>query len=355
MSNISQFPPSKQRSVDQAGQWVAALERGITASEERDLNAWLAASKRNRQEFLELARLWDQMDSLGRLAELFPEQRIASRRAVFWTRVSLAASVLLAVSLVVVSALSINQSPEGSVSVATSNYTEVYQTAVGEQVAHKLPDGSEVLLNTNSLVKVEYTESNRLLILESGEIHVRVAHDSMRPLSVMAGNRIVQAIGTEFNVEITQDQSIELVVTEGIVKVGILNKPIEDIPLDTPILLTQNSTLLTKGQEVVLEKGEADIEEPDAKRIDEDEISVRLSWREGNLVFRGESLEQAVAEVERYTAVEFVIVDEEAKSIRVAGLFKAGDVDGLLAALRNHFNITYEWQGDDKILLNTSE
>ena len=44
-------------------------------------------------------------------------------------------------------------------------------------------------------------------------------------------------------------------------------------------------------------------------------------------------------------------MDEESKKEQVAGLFKAGDVDALLAVLRKSFNISYEWVGDDKVAL----
>jgi len=80
-------------------------------------------------------------------------------------------------------------------------------------------------------------------------------------------------------------------------------------------------------------------------------VAVKLSWRKGNLIFRGESLEEAVREVERYTPVEFVFLDQDLKKIRVAGLFKAGDVRGLLATLRENFDIVYQYTDDQTVLL----
>jgi len=78
---------------------------------------------------------------------------------------------------------------------------------------------------------------------------------------------------------------------------------------------------------------------------------MRLSWREGNLIFRGESLGDAVQEVGRYTNLEFVITSDELKQLRVAGLFKAGDVEGFLASLRANFDIIDERIDDNTILL----
>jgi len=82
------------------------------------------------------------------------------------------------------------------------------------------------------------------------------------------------------------------------------------------------------------------------------EVAVKLSWQQGNLVFRGESLEDAVKEVGRYTSVEFVFLDEELKKVRIAGLFKAGDVEGLLSALRENFNIVSQRIDGKKVLLS---
>ena len=78
---------------------------------------------------------------------------------------------------------------------------------------------------------------------------------------------------------------------------------------------------------------------------------MQLSWRSGNLIFRGESLETTVSEVGRYTSVEFVIKDEELRRVRVAGLFKTGDVAGFLSSLEANFDIAYERTDDETVLL----
>ncbi len=44
-------------------------------------------------------------------------------------------------------------------------------------------------------------------------------------------------------------------------------------------------------------------------------------------------------------------MDEQIRHARIAGLFKAGDVDGLLATLTRNFNIESERLDDNKILL----
>jgi transmembrane sensor len=204
------------------------------------------------------------------------------------------------------------------------------------------------VLNTNSLIEVNFTDKYRSLELKRGEIHVRVAHDSARLFTVIAGDKIVKAIGTAFSLEITSDDRIELIVTEGEVVVGAQEIPHDatvDVAPDVQISL---SVTVMAGEQLIIDALQEEIME-----IPPEEIEVKLSWRQGNLVFRGESLEDAVAEIGRYTTVEFVILDDDLKKVRIAGLFKAGDVDGLLATLKENFDVSYQRTSDGRILLTS--
>ena len=46
--------------------------------------------------------------------------------------------------------------------------------------------------------------------------------------------------------------------------------------------------------------------------------------------------------------------DEQLKNVQVAGMFKTGDVTGLLNVLSQNFNISYEKVSSDKIILKYS-
>lgn len=349
MSNLCELPQNYAR-YDQASAWIARFDLGLSAREEEDFKHWLFECRENYTIFMNMAKLWDRMDALSKLAIICPDSAkpSARMRRYAWP---IAATVVIAVALVTWGTLK-NEfvAPPTDSLIAAS--PDIHETAIGELSSFRLKDGTQIVLNTNSRVSVSYTKNNRVLHLERGEMHVSVAHDRSRPLSVLVGGRVVQAVGTEFNIEITSDQHIELVVTEGVVMVGILDGPIDDRVSREPIVLTPSSILVAAGQEAVMGSADGQAESVETEAIDSEEIAVKLSWREGNLIFRGESLEQAVSEISRYTAVEFVFLDEESKKVRVAGLFKAGDVDGLLTALRQNFDISYEWVGDDKIVLS---
>ncbi len=347
MSNVYQIPDQDQRH-DEASRWLAKLDRGLLGEDEKELRLWLQASQDNRQIFQEMARLWDRMDALSRLSELFPQvaqQAPATRRL----SSAIAASLILAgvVGLLAVVQLSTQELPnEETIPVAVSNNAEgVYETAIGEYSSVQLMDGTQLVVNTNSLLRVKYTAQQRFIILERGEVHIDVAHDESRPLTVQAGDQLVQAVGTSFSIELRTDQNIELVVTEGKVLVGVRSDPIQNKQDWKPKILPSSSRSVSMGEQLITGPSVEELE-----KIEPAEMEVKLSWREGNLIFRGESLQDAITEISRYTPVEFVFLDENLKKIRVSGLFKAGDVSGLLDTLRQNFNITYERQ-DDKVLL----
>ena len=208
-----------------------------------------------------------------------------------------------------------------------------------------------ITLNTNSRAVVSFGERRRVVKLELGEMHIDVAQDPTRPLSVIAGGRIVQAVGTAFSVKVDASQRVEVLVDDGRVQVGVHEQGTADIGrVESLVDFDGQWFLVAQGERVVLN---ADSETVEA--LEPEEMEVHLSWRNGNLIFRGESLAAAVAEVGRYTPVEFVIEDEELQQVRVAGLFKAGDVAGFLSSLEANFDIVHRRADDETIRLSAAK
>lgn len=344
MSNIIEFP-KREAIYDQASLWIARMDRELTSAEQQELAQWLAASEQHRSVLFEMAELWDKMDSLARLADLFQAPAKPARQPRFYG--AIAASVAL---LAVVIGWNLAPQVPGQL-LALLPFQEqvvdgVYETAVGEHSNVNLPDGSQLVLNTNSRVTVKYSDDHRLFLLERGEINIEVAHDKDRPLSVMAGNKVVQAVGTAFNVRLQTDNQVALLVTDG--KVLVAQKTVQQT-IDKIVAerLPASALAVSKGEKIML-----GAERETIAKVDDNEIVAKLSWRQGNLVFRGETLEEALVEINRYTSVQFEVADESIKQERIAGLFKAGDVDGLLAALEQNFNIHNQRMGNNKIRLS---
>ena len=349
-----------ESALEQACLWVARLDRGLQDDEQPALQQWLAAHPAHRSQLLAAAKQWDQLDALRVLADLFPEAQTAAStpaaRPQSWLgrhSKALAASVLLCSVLGLVA----GQWPllqaylTGGASQIASQTS--YQTRVGESATIDLADHSKLVLNTNSFVVVRYTPEARIIELQRGEITIDVAHDSSRPLSVLAAGKVIQAVGTAFNVDLRKD-SVELIVTEGIVRVApALEQPAKgEQPLSRQLTqrLPADALALGKGERVALDPAGKKPEQ--VERLDANALAAKLSWRSGNLIFRGEALEDVLQEISRYTEVQFELADDDKlKQIQVAGLFKAGDVNGLLEVFRHNFNISYERLSRDKILL----
>ena len=358
MSKIYRFDP-ELKDGDQhfvgASEWIAKMDKGLSDSDAEALSTWMRADPRNETQLLAMARMWDKMDTLARLSEVFPHtsetapplvQQVPRRFA--YRFVSAASFVVIFV--VGIAVVLMNQPSDRSLSGPTSD-TAVYETAIGGISTIELADGSVITLNTNSRAIVGFRAQQRIVQLERGEMHIDVAHDPTRPLSVIAAGRIVQAVGTSFSVRIDDSQRVEVLVADGRVQIGVREPGTADADqLGRPNELANQSFLIAQAERVVLNSGEEAVEV-----LEPEEIEVQLSWRNGNLIFRGESLATAVAEVGRYTPVEFVIEDEDLRRVRVAGLFKAGDVSGFLSSLEANFDIVYERADDETILLSAAK
>lgn len=355
MSNIVPISRDEER-LEAASRWVVKIDAGLDAVETAALDAWLDEDERNRELLVEVAAVWDKTDTLVRLAALFPHETEAARMPhAGWFKQWLPnfATAAVLVMLAIGSLTYIDERDVRSMLTTTGDYA----TAIGEQKTVLLPDGSEVDLNTNSRLSVTFTPSERVLRLSQGEIFLRVAKDPDRPLSVLAGDKIIQAVGTEFLVEINDGQRVGLLVTEGKVVIGIQppdlsgEMPVREAAF-SPLLLAQlegpEGNIVTAGEAVVLTESE-----PMRSKVSADEIEVKLSWKEGRLIFRSEPLENALREVERYTTVEFVFLDESLRSRTLSGRFRAGDVEALLLSLRVNFDIVHEFDSESRVLLSS--
>src|SRR6202034_3836256 len=92
-------------------------------------------------------------------------------------------------------------------------------TAAGQHRDVTLADGSIVSLNTNTIVETDLSRKLRQIYLRKGEAHFQVAHDRSRPFLVHAGDAVVRAVGTEFEVRLREDKHVEVLVNEGRVEV----------------------------------------------------------------------------------------------------------------------------------------
>ncbi len=278
----------------------------------RELQAWLDVSPLHRACFESVERMWDDSGHVAASADIralraealgvrTPPERGWSRR-----RTAIAASLAL---IATAGGLGLLIWGGGGPAGPVEAPPQVYRTAVGERATVTLADGSRLLLNTASEVKVDYTPARRGLQLVSGEAWFDVAKDSTRPFVVSAGRHAVTAVGTSFDVRM-ESSGLRVAVVEGRVVVDAVGRG--------------RLSEVRAGERIDV-SGETAVLRPSGP--------VAGDWREGRIEFAAATLSEAAAEMNRYRRTPIVVTDPAIARMRVSGVFYAGENSGFLDAL----------------------
>ena len=355
----------------QASAWLAKMDgRDLNDTEQQAFKDWVNADEAHILAFRKVIAAWDDLNILTKLpqvleqrsqhqrAEQSQEQKQEQKEPPRWrATIAIAATVML--SLFVTFKYN-----------STADSQATYTTAVGEQKTITLPDNSRVQLNTNSRLKIDYSDSHRAIYLHQGEAHFDVQSNPQRPFEVYAGSGRVRAIGTAFSVTL-YEQDIGVIVTEGIVEIA-------------PEIITQLAAAPSQPAEQGAPLSNANAEsEPDANKsqtptkskrvkagnaavfnqhsvkhiqaIADDEMQRRLAWQQGLLIFSGEPLEEVVKQLSRYTDTKILIKSENARNLRIGGQFQAGDTKAVFSALEKGFGLKADYITNNLVYLYYKE
>ena len=379
MKQILEFP-DREAIEQQAAEWLIRLDGDtpLAPLEIEALREWMHRSPAHKAELNSFGDFWSNQSLVAlpiTLEDLYQSQPAPPVKTWQWRAPQFTALATFAlVGLLLIFTLSDNSTNNG-----------LYAAAVGEQRQLELPDGSVIYLNTNSQVQIDYTATTRNILLLQGEAHFDVAKNPERPFNVYAGGGLVQAVGTAFTVFFKDDEAIDVTVTEGKVALSALSikqgqlqvgpagkratptqqqasntspsvKPATKTPEANP---NSNQALAYYASIPVDKLGELEAgqvttlivaQQPQAqstykldqiKTIAQDELERRGAWRSGLLIFTGNSLEDVVAEISRYTTLNIEIVDPALKKIRIGGQFSVdGSTSALFDALEANFGLT---------------
>jgi transmembrane sensor len=338
--------PNRERDREDASLWIVRLDRGLSDAERLELGAWLAGDPGRLEALASLAVVWDQADALAKYADVFPPSATAHPRFAGSGWRAAAAAVVGAAVIAGFVAFERTRDDATAPEQLRAQQTappQIYETSLGEQSTVRLSDGSLITLNTDSSIEVTYDDAQRSIQLGRGEGYFEVAHDPGRPFRVHAANRLIEAVGTAFNVRLGADNDVTMMVTEG--KVSVQPRAPARTSADPA---RPPEAIVDAGSLAVMNEGPLTIQ-----GLDPTEIGRQLSWRRGMLVFDGQPLESVLLEMSRYTTVELV-PDDAVRNERVGGYFRAGDIDSLLVMLRDGFDIESERTADGRILLFSS-
>ena len=338
MTKVVELPDRRQLRVEAAA-WIAKIDAGnLTAEDLGALRAWANVSPYHREALDLVASNWDDLNVLAVYRQAMD---IPARR-----RLPSVASGAIAAGIALLAATLWIYSPAEKEHVSQLLVSNgLYTTILGEQQVVALPDGSSVRLNTDSQVQVSYSKTQRDLELIKGEAFFDVAKNKQLPFVVSALGRDVIAVGTAFAVKLQPESLIQVIVSEGQVRIDHREMPVNNLSRDE--LMLAEPELVVAGQVAVYSNEQME----SIENLVIQEVDRRLAWRSGMLMFEGETLSKVVAEIGRYTPLEVVISDPSLKELEIGGYFRIGDTEVLLQTLASDFGIEVERLGPDLVQL----
>lgn len=325
---------SSQRAAEQAARWLVRLDGGeCSAAELEAFERWMGGDPLNAAEYRQAQATWSQSGAVIRgSAVLARASRQAMRDAVVGASqarhhsvgwLSVAATFAIGVGAVIFHASTRQTAPAGT----------RYSTTAGEQRDIVLFDGSLLTLDTQTMLVERYGIKERRVDLLHGQVQFEVKGDRDRPFVVHASGGTVTATGTRFQVRVGATEGT-VTLLEGVVHVAAR---------DAHGLRRVDA--LVPGQRVRLDSAGrmGDVEPADLKVAD--------GWPQGKLYVDNWTLQDFVAEVNRYSAVKFRIDDPLVGEVRLSGVFQTREQEALERVLDQGWGIRSRRVADNEILL----
>lgn len=197
-----------------------------------------------------------------------------------------------------------------------------------------LADGTKVWLNSGSQLQFPLKfDGNRREVSLRGEAFFEVAKNKKQPFRVNAKDLNIDVLGTSFNVvSYDNDTQTEVTLVEGKVKLSVDSKN-----------SLHNLSTMTPGQRAIHHNG--------AQKVLTEEVSVDkyIAWRDGNLIFSDDNMEEVVKRLSRWFNVEIVINDPELNKYSYKATFRNESLKQVLELLKISAPIDYQISGNNTL------
>jgi transmembrane sensor len=323
----------------EAAVWVARFDAGdVSAKDQASFQEWLNRSALHREAIAEYGKLWSEFDVLKLLTDSDEAGRQASARDNHAGMLERARPWLAACAAAVIVAAAggaVFFRPKPPQALARIEHRSpaplFYETAIGGHKGITLADGSSIILNTNSRVNVNFSDTRRDIHLVRGEAYFEVVHDKARPFTVYANNYVIRDIGTAFDVHLSKAGLVEVRVTKGSVEVAPANNEhVAGVGKSLGILAAGHDIVLGRSVEAV-------------KIVSNADMGRKLAWRQGELIYTGQPLGEVLADISRYSDIKIELADPALENLPVGGAFRTDQIEAIFTALENNFGVRAEW------------
>ncbi|CAM1374173.1 FecR family protein [Tenacibaculum xiamenense] len=233
-----------------------------------------------------------------------------------------AASIVMLLVSIVYFGLQKQDVPE-NIEFSNQNINKI-ATNRGDQYSLLLPDGTTVILNSDSKITYpkQFSGATREVTLQ-GEAYFDVMHNPEKPFIVKTSDLDIRVLGTTFNIKsYSEDKTIQATLVSG--KVEVFKKESSSKLVLKP---SQRATLNKKQNKITLDKV-----------VTQDIIS----WKSGRLVFKEASLEDVLKDIERKYNVSFEVKSDKLLRYKYTGSFDDLKVEEIMEILEISSPIYFE-------------
>ncbi|HVO45444.1 MAG TPA: FecR domain-containing protein [Steroidobacteraceae bacterium] len=309
--------------AQRAAEWIDILKAG-RETDRAAFVEWLRESKLHVAWFLEMVAIDHELrrlDGIRRedidkwlqqvpnnvvdLRGAAPSQDVASRvrRQLRWAAAAVVAGIALTAGI-------------ANWWLVASTQGHEYTTAIGEQRALALDDGSVVTMNVGSSIAVNFSGGTRHVTLKRGEAFFKVAHDVNRPFIVATRGASVRAVGTAFDVN-QDDAGTVVSVLEGRVQVTSTGSAVART--EQSLGAGEQARVATDGR---------------LSRVAGANIDRALAWRHRTAVFDNTLIEDVARTINRYNpSIKIRIEGIAPGTRRYGGIFDVDDPESLADVL----------------------
>lgn len=214
-----------------------------------------------------------------------------------------------------------------------------YETQTAQQRTITLEDGSQIVLNARSEVRVDFSPTRRSVELVEGEALFKVAKDPKRPFFVSSSGTVVRDVGTQFDVN-HLESGTTVTVIEGRVTIQAESRMTIKGEAGAKSSETEQPFELSAGEQAIITPVSVDIPA-------QPNIRAATAWTQGELEFFETPLADVVIEFNRYSRRPLVLESAALAALRINGVYSSKDTDSLILFLRSQPYITVTESGSE--------
>lgn len=301
--------PAQERA---AFAWLSLLHDRPSAGDQLTFSQWLRADPAHAEAYAQAQVVWElsegpartlaDEDALALQDYLDAMDRPRRPQLLRWSgALAIAACLLLMISL------GTGWQPQRWIDDLGADYV----SAPGEIRTVTLADQSQVTLDADSAIAVDFSRSERHVQLRRGAGFFTVTHTG-EPFVVEAEKGQARVLGTQFEVRL-QAHGAQVTVLSG--RVGVTADR------------DGEQQILTAGQQVAYGEGTAE-------KLHSVDSEAQLAWRQGWLTYYKSTLGDVVEDLRRYYPGRIVLLNDELAARKVSGSFPSKDPQAVLNSLQ---------------------